>query len=1409
MIEIKNIQGETIFTTSVNEGSIYRKKLMSEDYILLKFSTEAPVHFDRGCYIVHNGLRYEVVDLTYPTYNASTGGYDYELRLDIYYWKWKNKNLFYDRQGNQEASWHLTRTPDAHLSVVCSNLSSLGYNYNGSEFTYSIGESVDASAKLVSYDSTNIIDALTLIAETWDAEWWIEDNVIHLGRCEYNTAIDFEQHHNVQTMSRSESNDNFATRIYAFGSTRNLPVNYRENNGVVVEGVVQKRLMLPTDTPFVDAYPDMQQEQAVEAVVIFDDVYPRRIGTMSNITTKEYIDAIENADGSTTEEKWNAYRYKDGGLTFLEKYVIPGEELRIVFTSGALNGMDFAVTFNPDGKSETESGAQLWEIVRSEDYGIALPNDSLKPVVGDTYILYGFDTSFVSDTYLPAAELELKQRAEQYVEKSKEDPSVYDCKMNTVAMIEDGIELNIGDRVQLLNPAYFDEGGRQSRVYGFEKYLDGSQVSYTVGNTAKYSRLANVENELKEIVYQGNAYSGSGSGVYVIGEYDKTTPSDRNVFSSLRNVKEIESRALSRLYADIAGGHITFKEGFTAEDFAIFYKGVVKEYLSSEIFIPGLLGEGFKIYDDNGKWTAEFDNVVVRQAMTIYELIVSKIRAVNGGLVVSPANGRIKSVTKTEGPPTYYVLGIEGDMQFAVGDLIRCQVYSSNLAQFYWVEIKEVDGDSIFCLESDFNGAVPTVGDDLIQMGNTSNTARQAVVYITASVDGKPRIQILDGINTTTLTGKNKTTLGCLDGITDSDFPAEYQPQGYGLWSENAFLKGVFLLRSGKTVEQEINSVQTELKTELSAVPGQITAAVSGVKTDVSALTTRVSSAEAKITPDAIKLTVQEQTTSIASDASLIGKGQMIYRDPIFQSGNNSMNIYNNAGNGTVGLSRVSGITGNPNGSGYCIKMVTTGTPSPSWGGFYFGTSTKANQVLVTRIIAKIPVGRQINWHSNATGTGSASKWLTSQAGTGDWTEYVFKLICGASGTFSSTNFFALSGGSTPTASAPLEWYVAYATVFDATGVDDTPTRSEIKGGITITSGAINIFGTEISLAGAVTFTSLASDAQTKINTAQTSANNAATTASTAQTTANTAKTNAATAQTSANNAASAASAAQTTANTANSGLTTLKNSLKGLAYLDAVSLAKLDSTIVEGGYIKTSLINVNTLVAKHIDSATGTLSTLTMKSGGYIDLPPTFSSNQKGRLDQSGLKLIYSGGSSQMISWYGSLGTYAGKITCNNSRLVLTSDYGVDINNEFIGGSINIGTSSFTNVNIGNSSGVLNINSNLLTGLPMCVSMYNTASMTAAGNHAITMDTGLLILTAVGSSANIYKITHNKAVNGSRITILNATIEKPRIYSIDNVSGSNIRYKSSGTSFRMMGYSHVDLIYYGGYWYLSTDWGQ
>lgn len=752
-IDIKDISGAIQLTTLINEGCKRKFTLMKEDYIMLKFSLENPIYFKLGSYVECNFGLFEVCDLQKPAFNTNTAGYDYELRLDAYYWKWKNKIFKYTPETTgQEASWNLTAPLDVQAGIVLRNLKALGYTYKGQDFVFSIDSTVENKSQLMSYDNINILDACFEMAKKWDCECWVTENIIHFGRCEFGDPVNWEIGVNVEEMSRSDSQSTYATRIYAFGSTRNIPSNYRPvDETVVVNGVVQKRLMLPEGIPYIDAYPNMTTEEAVEQVVIFDEVYPRRTGIMSDVTTIEVTDKVENEDGTTTEEKWNAYRFRDTGVNFSEKYILPGQELRIRFASGLLNGLEFAVKFNPEGKPEKlEDGgwnpeAQLWEIVRNEDYGRPLPGDVLFPQDGDEYVLSGWDSTKITELGLVgAAEQELKEKTEKYAAKSKIDPSTYGCTMmSNDAYREDGVHnfYSIGQKVNLINKAYF-ENGRQSRVIGFEFNLDYSFDSpvYTVGETAAYSRIGELEEKVESLTLKGQTYTGGGgSGVYVIGSHDSTPATDHNVYSALRSLimfmrKDTEER--TGFLLSLLGGT------------------VIKKYAKFGDFVTGVSG-GYIGEDAR----AELEALVLRSSLSVPELRFNRQTYFEGYNTISPGGGlKIKSfVANSDGSytvipdledgvplgqkPDDILLGFWHDKSVTTGDFIGFRKIQ------YRITSADYDEKTFVMVPRPGYEFVPHNEMRLGQTGNFTDKERQTYIIIDVR-DGNCCITLVDNANT-------------------------------------------------------------------------------------------------------------------------------------------------------------------------------------------------------------------------------------------------------------------------------------------------------------------------------------------------------------------------------------------------------------------------------------------------------------------------------------------------------------------------------------------------------------------------------------------------------------------------------------------------------------------------------------
>lgn len=739
MIDIKDISGKTRLSIPINKGAKGKFTLMKEDYIILPFSVAKPVQFKLGDYVDLSGVLdeslggklakvYEIIDLQKPTYNTSTGGYDYNLQMNAYYWKWKNKIFKYtpEHAGN-EASWSLTAALDVQLGVFLRNLKALGYTYKGTDFIFSIDDTVENKAVAMTYDNMNLLDALFSMAgeDKWNCDCWITDNVIHFGRNEFGDAVKIERGVEASSITRSESQGTYATRIYAFGSTKNIPTNYRPTDEqAIINGVVQKRLMLPADTPYIDAYEGMSQEEAIEDVVVFDDVYPRRVGTLSDVHTR--TEEVENEDG--TKETITYYRYKDAGLEFKEEYILEGEELKIQFQSGKLNGMEFGVIFNPKPKDESR-GDQLWEIVRNEDYGRPLPDDMMYPANGDEYILSGFDIQLVSDQYIPEAEQELKEKAQKYADKVKKDDGTYPTTLRSSWVKEDLISrtFEFGQRINLVDDTYF-ENGRISRVLGWQMNLDIPWDSpvYTIGESMPYSRIGEIESDVESLTYKGQTYFGKG-GVYLIKVNDSTAPSDSNTFSALRALKMF----LRKDQSD--GTSFLLKFG---------------EFIDSMI-----AGKGAGIFPDG---RGQFERLEVRGAMIVKELIYNRWFAQEGNVTYSEA-GTIERIELLEDGTYDLYLRRRWDNDitaFSQQDVSYGSVNNLNTAGEYydsWFRVL-----SVMQAENKINVVLypdeevpggknyePAVGMVITRRGNAVDEERQGFWYI-SSYEGC--ICMLDGV---------------------------------------------------------------------------------------------------------------------------------------------------------------------------------------------------------------------------------------------------------------------------------------------------------------------------------------------------------------------------------------------------------------------------------------------------------------------------------------------------------------------------------------------------------------------------------------------------------------------------------------------------------------------------------------
>lgn len=236
-------------------------------------------------------------------------------------------------------------------------------------------------------------------------------------------------------------------------------------------------------------------------------------------------------------------------------------------------------------------------------------------------------------------------------------------------------------------------------------------------------------------------------------------------------------------------------------------------------FVDGMLGAGFQLWKgEDGRTYLTVDKLTVRQTMAVMELLIEKVRSVGGQICVSAANGRIKTVEESG---EHYLITFEQENMFVLHDLVRCQTFTGKDMRSYWVEVADVTEIGIVVAKEEFEGVEPKEGDECVLMGNTANTDRQNIVLISATEDGQPRVDVMDGVSGKTFDNALRARLGNLDGIKDDKFPADRQPRGNGLYADNAYMKGTFVLETGEDV-----------KTRFEITEGKVQSAIDSVRND-------------------------------------------------------------------------------------------------------------------------------------------------------------------------------------------------------------------------------------------------------------------------------------------------------------------------------------------------------------------------------------------------------------------------------------------------------------------------------------------------------------------------------------------------------------------------------------------------
>lgn len=783
-----------------DSSSTHHEEVGGDDYLSVSLDSQECVTLELNDWTVWEGRKFWCVETYTP---KQTGRRKWTYSVKLYGAASLIKQaLMLNTEDSPVFSY--TATAREHVALVVKNLN----RWMGGITDWKVGK-VEATGNIVVDYSEGLYgnDALKKIADEAGTEWWIEGMTVNVCRCERGVEVTLGYGNGLLSIERdSADNVKFFTRLFPIGSSRNIDA----------EKYGSSRLLLPSRATYVERNTELGIVEHFEQGA-FQEIYPRRTGKVSSVRKE----TKKGDDG----KPFDIYYFTDGEMNFdPNEYEIGGLVKRVTFQTGQLAGLgndeDGEHYFEVNYNSETRE----FELITIWPYDddTQVPGGVLEPKAEDTYILWNVR---MPDEYYPIAEEEYATAVEKYMDEHCLDKSVYKCSTDYVALKKRGVVPCMGQRVRLESDRFFASGYRESRITVVDQKLEcpteaDIEISDVLSQTTQSRMADEIENVRSEV--KANTVELPD----VIRSWDTTLPTDNNLFSARRSEQEF----LSRKRNDRTKGRITFEQGVVfgeEENGFVDGKGnaelltaVVKELLSSGDYSGGgLTDSGWKLGMDEDRLSHLIvDKLTVRQVMNVFELLINRVRSVGGQICVSAANGKIKAV---EEQGDYYLISFEQENMFVRHDLVRCQTFTGTDLRSYWVEVADVTTDGIVVAKEEFEDVEPKAGDECVLMGNTEVENRQNLVLISATEDGEPRVDVMDGVSGKSFGNALRARLGNLDGIKDDTFPWNNQPRGNGLYADNVYLRGTFLLSTGEDV-----------KTKLEITEGKVQSAIDSVRND-------------------------------------------------------------------------------------------------------------------------------------------------------------------------------------------------------------------------------------------------------------------------------------------------------------------------------------------------------------------------------------------------------------------------------------------------------------------------------------------------------------------------------------------------------------------------------------------------
>ena len=641
-------------TASPNSSSSVTEEIGGECSVSASFTHTEYVPLDVDDYIEVEGVRYKVKSRYRPK-QKNTQTYEYSVKFYAPIHDAEDTLMLF-QEGGTTSEFSYDGGPREHLQLWIDNM-----NRRAGGNLWSIGTVITAENKVIDYRNVKCWDAAfgsNGIAATFDTEMWADGYVINLCKAERGEVVELGYLQGLTNLAQEDNGEvKFFTRLFPLGSTRNIDATKYGYS----------RLQLPSREIYVDKNVDLYgvKEETEEAA--FAEIYPQYVGTVSSVRTEE----------KTSEEgrKYTVYYFKDNGMTWNPKdYEIPDLDYMLQFQTGELAGRGTDGSFQAAWHEDTRE----WEIINVyPDDTTQIPGDVIIPNPGDKYIPWNFA---MPQEYITAAEQAYKQAVDDFLNTYSFDPNKYTGTTDRNYIEKNNTPLRIGWNVRLLSEQYFGSTGgyKDTRITKVQRKLnDLCQATITCSDEVGTGWKSSVDNSLDSLRYEV-ARQAEEKQIDVLKTSDTKTPSDYNVFSSLRSRAEF----VSKKFNDTVIGVLTFLQT------ALFREGAV---FGKDGFAEGLTGFGAKI-DADGR--GEMRSLKVWEELIVPLLVYNRVDIVIGDKWRSPGAGVIESVTPDTDAEGNLLPSGTATLKLEAGEIGAIAVDDMNMGIWHFGDGRDATEDS-------------------------------------------------------------------------------------------------------------------------------------------------------------------------------------------------------------------------------------------------------------------------------------------------------------------------------------------------------------------------------------------------------------------------------------------------------------------------------------------------------------------------------------------------------------------------------------------------------------------------------------------------------------------------------------------------------------------------------------------